>query len=156
MLTVVGHVGSHLIAGALAMQGPKNDVALLPDALRQAMNHTRFRRLLADAGYDSESNHRVCREELSVESVIKINPRRLGRRWPRTPHRRRMRQQFPKDAYRRRSHAESIFSALKRRLGSATRATGSQAQMRELLWKVLAFDLMILRRRATRLSTEPV
>lgn len=145
MLTVVGHVRSHLIAAALAIQGPNNDIAMLPDALRQALRHTRFRRLLADAGYDSENNHRVCREELGVESVIKVN-RRCTRRWPSTPHRRRMHREFPKAAYKRRSHAESIFSSLKRRLGSETRATGSQAQLRELLWKVLAYDLMILRR----------
>jgi hypothetical protein len=156
MLTVVAHVRSHLIAAAVVTEGPKNDFPFLPPALRQALGHTRFHRLLADAGYDSEKNHRVCREELGVESVIRINRRWVGRRWPRTPHRRRMRRRFPTRVYRRRAHAESVFSALKRTLGSCTRATGAQAQLRELLWKVLAFDLMILRRATTSLSTEPV
>lgn len=155
MLTAVGHVRSHLIAAALVIQGPKNDVAFLPEALSQAMAHTRFGRLLADAGYDSEKNHRICRERFGVESVIKLK-RRWGRRWPLTRHRRRMHRDFPRTAYRRRAHAESIFSALKRVLGSSTRATGSQAQLRELLWKVLAFDLMIIRRHPASLSTELV
>lgn len=139
-------MGSHLIAGAVVGRGPSGDQPGLPPALEQAEGHIHFHRLLADAGYDSEKNHKVCREQFGVESVIKINPRWLGRRWPADPHRRRMRRRFPKKDYARRAHAESIFSSLKRRLGSTLRARGDQAQLRELLYRVLAFDLMIIRR----------
>jgi DDE family transposase len=156
MLTAVGHVRSHLIAAAVAVQGPKNDHPFLPEAVRQAARHIGFRRLYADAGYDSEKNHRVCRDELGIESVIKLNRRGGGRRWPRKPYRRAMRRAFPREAYRQRAHAESIFSALKRTLGSALRARRPHAQLRELLWRVLAYDAMILRRRLASLSTEPV
>lgn len=155
-LTAVGHVRSHLIAGALATRGPSNDQPFLPDALRQASRHIRIRRLLADAGYDSEKNHRVCREELDVESVIKVNRRWLARGLPLKPHRRRMCSRFPAKAYKRRAHAESIFSALKRTLGAAVRARSARAQRRELLWRVITFDLMIIRRGPSGVSTEPV
>jgi DDE family transposase len=152
----LGLVRSHLIAAALVSRGPSGDQPFLPQALQQASGHIRVRRLLADAGYDSEKNHQVSREQFGVESVIKINPRWLGRRWPSKPYRRRMRRSFPKRAYSRRAHAESIFSAFKRTLGAAMRARGPQAQRRELLWRVLAYDLMIIRRARGGLSTEPV
>ena len=149
MLTAVGHVGSHLIAAAVASRGPTNDSPLLAPAMRQAAHHIQFDVLLADRGYDAEHNHRLCREELGIrKTAIPINPRGTGRRWPKSRYRRKMRQAFPAKAYRQRRHAESIFSALKRTLGSALRARGPQAQARECLWRVLAFDLMIIRRAA--------
>jgi hypothetical protein len=147
MLTVVGHVGSHLIAGAVASRGPTSDSPLFAPAMRQAAQHIRFDVVLADAAYDAEHNHRLCREELGARSTaIPLNPRGTGRRWPRTRYRREMRRNFPRRPYANRRHAESIFSALKRTLGSALRARGPEAQARECLWRVLAFDLMIIRR----------
>jgi hypothetical protein len=148
MLTAVGHVGSHLIAAAIAARGPTNDSPFFGPAIRQAARHVRFDTVLADKGYDAEPNHRLCREELGIRSIIPINRRRAKRRWPKTPYRREMRRAFPKKEYASRRHAESIFSALKRTLGDALRARKPEAQMRECLWRVLAFDLMIIRRAA--------
>jgi hypothetical protein len=147
MLTAVGHVGSHLIAAAIACRGPTNDSPQFAPAMRQAAQHIRFDVVLADAGYDAEHNHRLCREELGARSTaIPINPRGAGDRLPRTRYRRQMRRAFPKKAYASRRHAESIFSAMKRTLGSALCARGPEAQKRECLWRVIAFDLMIIRR----------
>jgi hypothetical protein len=153
-LTVVGYVGSHLIAAAIPGIGPGNDSPFFPSAVRQAAGHIRFHRLLADAGYDAEHNHRTC-QELGMKALIKLNRRWFGRKWPKSPLRRRMRKSFSWRSYGRRSHAESIFSALKRTLGCTLRARSQVAQARELLWRVLAFDLMIIRRVPVDLSTEP-
>lgn len=144
-LTVVGDIGSYLIAAAIPNTGPSNDSPDFRPAVRQAAAHIRFRRLLADSAYDAEKNHEAC-QALGVKALIKLNRRWFGRKWPKSTLRRRMRRTFSRRAYRRRSHAESINSAFKRTLGSALRARGAPAQARELLWKVLAFDLMILRR----------
>jgi len=39
--------------------------------------------LARDPRFDSEANHRLCREQLGIRStVIPINKRRLGRKWP--------------------------------------------------------------------------
>jgi hypothetical protein len=78
----------------------------------------------------------------------------LGRRWPLTPYRREMRRRFPRALYRRRWHAESVFSRLKRRLGSALTARSGRSQRREILLRVLTYNLMILRLRRQRISTE--
>lgn len=69
----------------------------------------------------------------------------MGRRWPLTPYRRAMTRQFPRDLYRQRWQAESSFSRLTRRLGSALTAHHVRAQQRASLLRVLTHNLMILR-----------
>jgi hypothetical protein len=49
-----------------------------------------FERLVADAGYDSEANHRFCRERLGVDSLIPAKKRRSVRVVATTPYRREM------------------------------------------------------------------
>lgn len=47
-----------------------NDSPLLIPAVRQAERILHFDRLLADAGYDSEKNHRFCREMMGIPSTV--------------------------------------------------------------------------------------
>jgi hypothetical protein len=154
-LTTVCDTASHLIAGAVVTRGPSQDSPQFPAAVRQAAALLSPHRLLGDAGYDAEHNHRLCREALGIrETVIALNRRNMGRRWPLTPYRREMKRAFPRAAYRQRWHAESIFSRLKRRLGAALTSRGSRAQRREILLRVLTHNLMLLRCCAQRISTE--
>ena len=91
------------------------------------------------------SNHRPCREELGMRrSVIALNPRNTGRRWPKTPYRRAIRKRPERELYNQRWHAESGFSQHKRRLGSALTARGNASQARELVLRVLTHNLMLL------------
>ena len=147
-LTAVVHTHSHLILGAATGTGPTQDSPDFAPAMRQAAALVALDTALADAGYDAEHNHRLCREELGLRrSVIALNTRNTGRRWPKTPYRRAMRRRFPRALYHRRWHAESGFSQHKRRLGSALTARGTAAQARELVLRVLAHNLMLLRLR---------
>jgi hypothetical protein len=147
-LTAVVHTDSHLILGAVTGTGPSQDSPDLIPAMRQAAALLPIDTALADAGYDAEHNHRLCREELGVRrSVIKLNPRNTGRRWPRTAYRREMRQRFPQALYHQRWHAESVFSRHKRRLGSALTTRRTASQERELILRVLTHNLMLLYRR---------
>lgn len=146
-LTAVIETHAHLILGAVTGLGPTQDSPDFTPAMRQAAALLPIETSLADAGYDAEHNHRLCREELGVEhSVIKLNPRNTGRRWPRTPYRREMRRHFPKPLYHQRWHAESTFSQHKRRLGSALTARTLHSQPREIVLRVLVHNLMLLYR----------
>lgn len=128
-LTVVVHSASHLIAGVVIGRGPSQDSPQFAPAMRQAAALLHPRRLLADAAYDAEHNHALCRRELGIPSTaIPINRRSAGRRWPRTPYRRLMKQRFPKHKYRQRWQSESAISRFKRRLGSALTARDPQTQ----------------------------
>jgi hypothetical protein len=103
-------------------------------------------RLLADAAYDAEHNHALCRQELGIRSTaIRLNPRSTGRKWPKSHYRRQMKRRFPKRKYRQRWQVESTFSQHKRRLGSALTARSDAARAGESLLRVLTHNLMILR-----------
>ena len=148
-LTTVLHTHSHLLLGAVTGTGPAQDSPDFTPAMRQAaalLAPGTFDTVVADAGYDAEHNHQLCREELGVrQSVIALNVRNTGRRWPRTPYRRDLRRHFPRATYRQRWHAESGFSRLKRRLGSALTTRSTPAHRRELVLRVLTYNLMLLR-----------
>ena len=144
-LTAVVHARSHLILGAVPGVGPSQDSPDFAPAMRQAAEHVAIDTALADAGYDAEHNHRLCREELGVRrTVIRLNRRNTGRRWPKTPYRRAMRERFERKLYNQRWHAESGFSQHKRRLGSALTARRDAAQRRELVLRVVTHNLMLL------------
>jgi transposase len=144
-LTIVCHTHSHLIASALATLGPSYDFQQFEEAMLKAHWNLEIDRLLADSGYDSEPDHRMAREGLGIRStVIQLNPRRWGRRWPKQRYRRQMRRRFHRRKYGQRWQAESVISRLKRRLGAGLRSRSDEARARESNMKVFTHNLMIL------------
>lgn len=144
-LTAAFHTQTHLIAGADACRGPCQDSPQFTPVMRQAAANMRFKRLLADKGYDAEHNHMLCRRELDIRvTAIPLNPRNHGRRWPKTKYRRLMKRRFPKVKYRQRSQAESGFSRHKRLLGSALTAKREDRQFNEIRMRVLTHNLMLI------------
>jgi len=144
-LTVACHTASHLFTSATVSLGPSNDSPQFRPALGQASLVVCWDRVLGDAAFDSEENHRFAREELGVRStVIPINRRSQGRKWPKTRYRRQMKRGFPKRKYGQRWQAESAFSRHKRRLGSALSGRSDPARERETRLRVLTHNLMLL------------
>jgi hypothetical protein len=151
-LTIVCHTQSHLIAAALSTVGPSYDVNLFEPAMLRASWNLDADRVLADAGYDSEPNHRLAREGLGIRStVIRLNRRgrfradTRGRRLiPKGTYRRQMAKRFHRRKYGQRWQAESVISRLKRRLGAALRGRSDAARQRESDLRVFTHDLMIL------------
>ena len=144
-LTVVCHHASHLIAGAVVGVGPSNDSAYLPAAVGQAVKHLSIFRLLADAGYDTEANHKLCREQLGIRStVIAVNDRHLKTGKLTGRYRRQMKRCFPKRKFGKRWQVESVVSRMKRRLGYSLRARDNGSRQAECLLRVLTYNLMIL------------
>jgi hypothetical protein len=142
--TVVCHTGSHLIAAAVAGLGPSYDAPLFAPAMLAASWNLDVDRVLADGGYDAEPNHRVAREGLGIRStVINLN-RRGSRKWPGQPYRRQMARRFHRRKYGQRWQAESVFSRLKRRPGSALRGRSDASRERETNLKGLTHNFMIL------------
>jgi transposase len=91
------------------------------------------------------------------EVIIPANPRGTGRRWPKSPDRRAAKRRWVRELrarYGARWHAESGFSRHKRRLGSALTARRPASQQRQLVLRVLTHNLMLLARRAHKVSTE--
>jgi hypothetical protein len=144
-LTVVCHTRSHFLTAATVCSGPSNDSPQFAPALNQAGLVVRWDRLLGDAAFDSEENHRLCRQELGIRStVIPLNRRRQGRRWPKTKYRRQMKRRFHRRKYGQRWQAESAFSRHKRLLGPALAGRSDSSRTRECYLRVLTHNLMLL------------
>ena len=153
LLAVACHTQSHLIAAAEVAVGPTNESPFFDDLAGEAGQHARWDRLLADAAYDSEGNHATARDLYAIRTtLIPLNRRSAGRRWPRTKYRRQMARRFRKTppgsrhrrVYGQRWQAESVFSRNKRLLGAALRARSDEARERECLLRVLTHNLMLL------------
>lgn len=145
-MTAVGDTYSYLFASCIVTRGPSNDSPQFSPAVLQAAQFIHFDRLLADAAYDGEHNHCLCREQLEIRStIIELNQRR-SRKWPKSKYRRQMKTRFPKRLYGQRWHIESMFSQHKRVLGSSLRSRTEASRERECYSRVLTHNLMILRR----------
>jgi transposase len=124
---------------------PSNDSPQLRPAMAQASLVITWDRVLADAAFDSEENHRLCREDLGVRStVIPLNRRNSGRKWPKSKYRRQMKKRFAKRKYGQRWQAESAFSRHKRRLDPALRGKSDASRERECYLRVLTHNIMLL------------
>jgi hypothetical protein len=96
-LTVVCDTASHFLTAATVTVGPSNDSPQVRPAMQQASLAVDWGRVLADAAFDSEENHRLAREELNVRAtVIPLNRRNRGRKRPKTRYRRQMVKRFRK------------------------------------------------------------
>lgn len=143
-LSAVCDCRSHFFVAAKVSKGPKYDSHDADYILKRAQRRGPPGRILLDAAYDSEALHRFIREHLAAESVIPPLRGRPSRKQPRGKYRRMMRRNFPRKAYGQRWQIESAFSRLKRRMGSALRATSWMAQKRELYLRLLVHNLAIL------------
>jgi hypothetical protein len=134
---------SHLMVGVLVGRGPRPDTDRFVPLLKTTLANVSPNSALADAGYDSEPNHRYAREECGVRSFI---PATIGRPTDKPPtgrYRRRMKQRLNKH-YGQRVQAESGFSMFKRRLGSLVRGRGFWSQCRDLLLMAITYNIMLV------------
>ena len=135
---------THLILSAVIDEGPKVDQIEFRQTVGQARRRCRFNQLLGDKAYDSEANHRYIRETLRASSIIPARTPREGRRPPQTRYRREMHDHFPKEAYGQRWQIESTYSQFKRVLGSTLSARTHQRRARQLMLRVITFNIMLI------------
>jgi hypothetical protein len=144
-LTIVCHNASHLIAGSIVSTGPSNDCPYLAPAVSQAVMNLPIERLLADAGYDAEANHKFCRQKLDIRStIIPVNERGRKKGELAGHYRNQMKNNFPKRKFGQRWQVESVMSRMKRRLGYALRGRTNESRNTECGLRVLTYNLMLL------------
>jgi hypothetical protein len=152
-LTAVLETRSHFFLSARVSRGPSQDSPQFRPVMRAAAARHPIDTVLADGAFDAEHNHAYAREHLGIRAtVIPLNRRNSGRKWPKTRYRRQMVRRFrkkPRGSRHRRVHGqrwqiESGFSRNKRLLGSALRARIWPNQKREVLMRVLTHNVMLL------------
>jgi hypothetical protein len=147
-LSMAVHASSHLILSAKATTGLGADHAHFPLLLLNAAERMALETVLADAGYDSEDNHRLARDELKIRSLIPATCGRPGAEGPSGHYRRLMQTRFKsgpdKRFYGQRWQAETVNSMIKRNLGSACRARTPAGRKRDMLLRAVTHNLMIV------------
>ena len=148
-LSAVCDTSNHLILGIVIDRGPLPDYIEDERTLIEAIKQQPLTTLLGDAGYESERFHDVCRRDLGVRSIIPTTqrgrPRADGKPLPVNGHYRRlMHTRFPRNLYGQRWQIETVFSMLKRNLGSSLRARQYHSQAREIRARILTHNLAIL------------
>jgi transposase len=137
---------THLVVGAIPRRGPRVDVDRFVPLLENVLKRVRPKTVLADAGFDSEPNHRHAREERHVRSVIPATSGRPTAKPPTGRWRRLMKRRLTKEycQYGQRWQGETGFSMIKRRLGAEVAARSYWPQCRELLLLAIVHNLLIL------------
>jgi hypothetical protein len=152
-LSVAVAAACHAILAAKVRTGNGSDAPDFDELLYRSWKRTppgAVKVVVADAGYDSEQNHRIARQDMGVRSVI---PPGIGRplqagklpggRWRRHMAKRFARKADEKD-YAQRSQSETVHSMVKRNQGSALRSRTPERRKQEMLLRVLTHNIMLL------------
>lgn len=137
---------NHLVLACLPGRGPQPDSDRFVPLLKATLGQVDVKTVLADAGYDSEPNHKFARDRHGVRSFM---PATIGRPTSKPPtgrYRRQMKQRLNKyyGSYGQRWQVECTNSMFKRRLTSTVAARSYWAQCRELLLIVLTYQCMLV------------
>jgi len=143
-LAIACDCSNHMILSAITTRGPSVDINQFEKIMTPAINRYIIEHVLADAGYDSESNHRFARDTNNIRSTI---PPKHGR--PTTKpflgkYRRLMQQEFDKEIFGQRWQVETVFSMIKRNQGEALLSKSDCAQNREMMLKVLTHNIAVI------------
>src|SRR5207244_503514 len=138
---------THLLLAAFAGRGPRGDADRFVPLLDATREQVGLDAALADAGFDSEPNHRHARERCGVRSFMPATIGRPTAKLPTGRYRRRMKQRLTKDygGYGQRWQAETGFSMIKRRLATAVNGRSYWSQCRDLLLIAITYNIMLLR-----------
>lgn len=138
----------HPILAARATTGGGGDQRFFEPLLFDPRRRAAVKIAVADAGYDSEKNHCVARQDMGVRSIIPPKGGRPTSKPPTSRHRRNMRNRFKRKAdkkhYGQRWQVETVNSMIKRNLGSALRARTARRRSMELLLRVVTHNIMII------------
>ena len=138
----------HLILAARATTGGGADQRFFEPLLVDAWRRSDLKTVVADAGYDPESNHCIARPDLGIRSIVPPYAGRPSTKPPAGRHRRNMHHRFRRRAdqptYGQRWQSETVNSMFKRNLGSALRAHTAPRRRNKLLLRVVTHNVMIL------------
>jgi DDE family transposase len=137
---------THAVLGVATSRGPHPDVDRFVGLLDETLANTCPERVVADAGYDSEPNHRYARRQ-GVKSFMPATHGRPSRNPPTGRYRRQMHQRLNKrhGGYGQRWQVETVNSMIKRRLATAVAGRSFPSQSRDAWLLALTLNLMLER-----------
>ena len=147
-LSVAVASACHLILAAKVRTGNGSDAPDFDDLLFRSWKRAGgVKVVVADAGYDSEANHRIARHDMGVRSIIPPGIGRPTSKLPTGRWRRHMARRFARKAdqkhYAQRSQSETVHSMVKRNQGSALRSRTPERRKKEMLLRALTHNIML-------------
>ena len=137
----------HRIPAARASIGNGSDAPDFEPLSFHSWRRAKVIKVVADAGYDSEADHRLARLDMGVRSVI---PPKIGRPSKSPPagcHRRLMKSRFKRKAdaklYGQRSRSETTNSMMKRNSGESLRSIRPERRKQEMMLRSPVHNLML-------------
>ncbi len=143
-LGLVCDTSCHFILALHAGRGPRPDVDEFRPLIADAVRRLRLLRISADAGYDSEPNHRFARESCHIRTIIPPEHGRPTTKPATGRYRRLMQVRFDRDAYHDRCQVETVMSMIKRRQDCHVRGGSYHIHCRDLYLMALTHNVMIL------------
>jgi hypothetical protein len=147
-LAVAVDAATHLILSIKVRLGNGSDAPDFDDLLYHAWRRTKIKTAVADAGYDSEANHCIARQDMKVRSII---PPGIGRPTDKAPSgrwRRHMAKRFARKAdqklYGQRQQSETVHSMIKRNQSESLRSRTPERRKKELMFKALVHNILLL------------
>jgi hypothetical protein len=116
-------------------KGPRNDNKDFMPLLKGIKTNL----VCADKGYDAGKHHEYVIRVLNAKSCIKV--RNFVSKNNRNTIRKRVANNFDEKTYHQRSKVETIFSSIKRKYGSCLKARTFAAQQKEVLCKLIAYNV---------------
>jgi DDE family transposase len=146
-LGVVCDTTSHFCLAARASQGPQPDFGDFRPLLVEAQARAGVKAVAADAGFDSEANHVLARDELGIQSLIPAEHGRPPAGEPVGRYRKQMKRHLHESRYGQRWQVETVYSMIKRLSGEVVNARTYWRRCRLLLLKTLTHNISILKQR---------
>jgi hypothetical protein len=146
LMVIIG-CATHAILAAVASAGPTPDIDELDGVVEQLPPAIVIGHMVGDAGFDSAHNHALLREGHGMRSTIPPEhgrPPKDPNALPADKYRRLMKTRFNDKAYRKRPQVETVFSMLKRNLGSALRGRSHWSRCRDMLLRVITHNIMLI------------
>jgi IS5 family transposase len=147
-LSVAVASSCHLILAAKVRVGNGSDAPDFDDLLVHSWKRAAVKTVVADAGYDSEANHRIARQDMGVRSIIPPGIGRPTSKLPTGRWRRHMAKRFARKAdqkvYGQRSQSETVHSMIKRNQGSALRSRTPERRKQEMLLRVITHNIALM------------
>ena len=143
-MAVLADTANHMILAVAEDRGPGRDLKHLKKILARLPETIPIKTLLADAGYDAESAHVLCRETYGIESIIPPTVGRQSDKPPKGKYRKKMKSRMNKTKYGQRWQVETVYSMIKRNLTHCLKARSYWAQYREMLLIAITHNISII------------
>jgi hypothetical protein len=143
-LSLCAELREQIVCSLKVRRSPRHDTVDFIPVTGRASSSMPLSTVVADMGYDSEYNHRFVREHLDAVSIIPARFQDVAASDTPGKYRSMMKSGFDNKLYHQyhqRNKNETVMSVIKRMFGEYVRARNVKMQNRELIFRVIAYNM---------------